>query len=324
MHSIQIGGQLGAFPDATGQPVQLSAFGTVSFEYGGDPNAVQQQLNNALMMAARDVIGGKLASNQVALPTLAQSLPYFVQEIVAQSGAQNLGVQITQLQLQVNVPQAAPPPQPMAMPPTPMQATANALGQAAANKLDPRNYEYEAKVNVGGFKIKASTDGGLDTDGLKKQAVDKAKSTVIWWAAGCLIVGLVVLGLVGLGGYMYYTWNSSSTTSTGPGKAAKWDGKTPFTCAGADNVKLEGVTANIASGTAITASGACKLELVNCNITAPVGIDASGSASVEVKGGSVTSTQFAAKGAANAKINFSGTKVSGKTQPSANAKITGI
>lgn len=324
MHSIQIGGQLGAFPDATGQPVQLSAFGSVSFEYGGDPNAIQPQLNNAILMAARNVIGAKLQSNQAALPTLAQSMPYFVQEIAAQSGAQSLGVQITQLQLQVNVPQAAPPPQPMAMPPTPMESAANALGQAAANKLDPRNYEYEAKINVGGFKIKASTDGGLDTDGLKKQAVDKAKSTVIWWAAGCLIVGLVVVGLAGLGGYIWYTAANSSSPAKGPGKAATWDGKSPFTCAGADNVKLEGVTANLSAGTAITASGACKLEVINCNIKAPIGIDASGSASVEVKGGSVEGSQFAAKGGANAKINFSGTKVTGKAQPSANAKITGI
>lgn len=324
MHSIQIGGQLGAFPDAMGQPVQLSAFGTLSFEYGGDPNAIQQQLNNAVLMAARDVIAEKLSSNQAALPTLGQSIPYYVQEIAARSGAQNMGVQITNLQLQVNVPQAAPPPQPMAMPPTPMQSAASAFGQAAADHLDPRNYEYEAKIKVGGFNIKASTDGGLDTAGLKKQAVDKAKSTVIWWAAGCLIVFVVFVGLAGLGGYIYYTTVNATAPSTAPGKAAKWDGKTPFTCSGVDNVKLEGVTANLASGTAITASGNCKLELVNCNITAPIGIDASANSSVEVKGGSVNSTQFSAKGAANSKITFSGTKVTGKTQATASSKITGI
>ena len=71
-----------------------------------------------------------------------------------------------------------------AMPPNPMQATANAFQQAAQDELDPRNYEYEAQVNVGGFKLKASTDGGFDADGLAEQAKDKAKSTVIWWGIG--------------------------------------------------------------------------------------------------------------------------------------------
>lgn len=325
MHSIQIGGQLGAFPDAMGQPVQLSAFGTVSFEYAGDPAGIGQQLNNAIIMAARDVIAEKLTSNQVAIPTLSQSVPYFIQEIGGRCGAQSFGVQITQLQLQVNVPQAAPAQQPMVMPPTPMQSAASSLGQAAANQLDPRNYEYEAKLKVGGFNIKASTDGGLDTAGLKNQVVDKAKSTVIWWAAGCLVLLLVGVGVAGLFGYIYYTTNKAMTAPTpGEAKAAKWDGKTPFTCSGVDNVKFEGVTANLASGTAITAGGNCKVELLNCNITAPIAIDASGNATVDVKGGSVTSSQFAAKGAANAKVTFSGAKVSGKAQATAASKITGI
>lgn len=326
MHTAKIGGPLASLPGPSGEPVSCNLFGDVAFEYAGDPNAIRPHLSNAILQATGNVIAAKLRANQVAIPTLSASLPHFVPEIVAACGAQGFGVRITQLQLQIVVPQAAPPPQPMVMPPTPMQSAAASLGQAAADHLDPRNYEYEAKINVGGFKIKASTDGGLDTQGLKNQVKDKAKSTVIWWAAGCLIVGLVFLGLAGLGGYIYWEAQKgiSASSGTGPAKAAKWDGKSEFSCSGNDNVKLEGITASLSSGTAVKASGNCKLELVNCNITAPNGIDASANASVEVKGGSVTSTGLAAKAGAAARITFSGTKVTGKTQAAGAAKITGI
>jgi hypothetical protein len=327
MHSIQVGGQIGPFVDpATGQSVPCRFFCSVTFTAQGDPTALASLLQSRVVMAANNVIGQKLSSGQVALPTLQQSVPYYVDEIIAAAGTAQMGIQIMQLQITgfevlMPAPPAAPP---VAMPPTPMQSAANAFGQAAANELDPRNKEYEARLNVGGFKIKASTDGGLDTAGLKNQVVDKAKSTVIWYAAGCLIVGLVVLGLAGLGGYIWYSASSSSSPASGPAKAAKWDGKGEFSCSGSDNLKLEGVTANLSSGTAIRASANCKLTLVNCNITAPTGIEAAANAEVEVSGGSVNSTQFSAKALGTSKVTFKGTKVTGKTQALGGAKITGV
>src|SRR5258706_8652624 len=138
------------------------------------------------------------------------------------------------------------------------------------DRLDPRNYEYAAKVNIGGFKIKASTDGGLDTEGLKTQVKEKAKTEIIWYGIGCVVVGFVVVGLIGLAIYIFSAFRGSAVgagPSTGTAKAASWDGKTPFTCGGNDAVKLDGVTAKIDSGTAITASGNCRIELTNVNIT---------------------------------------------------------
>jgi len=232
-------------------------------------------------------------------------------------------VQITGLNLQAQM--DAPPPvaQPIQMPPTPMQSLQNSLEQKARDRLDPGNYNVQAKINVGGFKIKASTDGGIDTDSLKEQVKDKAISNLIWYGAGCVILLIVLAGLGGLAIYIYSEASSSGTAPTGAAKAGSWDGKTTLNCGGSDNMKITGVTANISSGTAVNAGANCHLELVNCNITAPNGINAGANAKVTVTGGSVTSTDTAAQALGNATITFSGTKVSGKKSALGAAKITG-
>ncbi|MBK7585724.1 MAG: hypothetical protein IPI67_36745 [Myxococcales bacterium] len=326
MHPAQLGGNIGPFNDPTsGQSVGGTAQGTFSFAAPGDPNAYLPQVQAALLAAITSVIGQKLASNQVAIPTIAGSLPYFVNDIIAAASAQLPGVQIADLQLSVNVqnPYAAGPGMGAPMPPDPMTAMQNAFAQRAQEKLDPRNYEYAAKINVGGFKIKASTDGGIDTDGLKNQVKDKVKTEIIWYGIGCVIVGIVIVGLLGLAFYIFRT-ATGGNAPTGAGKAATWDGKSKFSCSGNDNVKLEGVTATIASGEAISAIGNCKLELSNVNITAPDGISAMSNAKITMKGGSVTAKNTAAQAMGSAQITFQGTKVTGKKSAlGANAKIIG-
>jgi hypothetical protein len=304
-------------------------YGTFTYQCQGDPNAVLPELQSRLSHAANTVLVEKLVTGQVALPTLQQSLPYYCAEIIAASGAVESGVQITELNLTASVadptaaqPAAAP------MPPTPMQAAGDAFAQAAQDELDPRNYEYEARVNVGGFKIKASTDGGLDTDGLAAQAKDKAKSTLVWWGIGCVIIGIVVLGLAGLGWWIYAQY-AASTSSSGPkpatakAEAADWDGKKGFTCGGSKHLRIKGVKAKIGSGTAIHAGGNCRLELVDVSITAPTAIQTGANAVVTVKGGAVTGKPTAAKALGKSRIEFSGTKVTGKKQALGAAKITG-
>jgi hypothetical protein len=331
MNTLQIGGAIGPFRDpVSGQECRGTVQGTFTFVAQGDPNAVAQQLQAGLLQAIGAVIAQKLAANQVAIPTVQGSLPYFQNEIIAASGAQNLGVQITGLQLTVQIDNPyAVQPYTGAMPPDPMQSTANAFKQAAADHLDPRNYEYEAKVNIGGFKIGASTDKGLDTDGLKKQVGDKVKSNLIWYGAGCVVVLIVLLGLGGLGVYIYLQYVKASAAGAGaaPSGAAKtavWDGKSTYTCSGSDNVTITGTKANLSSGTAVTASGNCRLQLVNVDITAPTGIEALATAVVTVQGGSVTSSTLAAKAMGSGQVIFQGTKVSGKTQAlGGSAKITG-
>jgi hypothetical protein len=102
-------------------------------------------------------------------------------------------------------------------------------------------------------------------------------------------------------------------------KTVTWDGKSTYTCGASDNVKIEKVTAKIASGTAIEALGSCHLTLVNCDITAPTAINAMGSANVTVQGGSVNGSVNSAVAMGAATIDFKGTTVKGPTQ----GKVTG-
>lgn len=334
MQTAQFGGRLPALRDpATGNTVSGRLFGTFSYEAQGDVSQALSFVQQAVQNAAAQVIAEKVTSNQVALPTLAQSLPHFAPEIIARSGAQQYGIQITQLTAQVELEGGGMPPQQLPpqqqMPPAPMQSMQSALAQQAKDRLDPRNYEYEARINVGGFRVKASTDGGLDTAGLANQAKDKVKTTLIWWGAGCLVLIIVGIGALVIGWRIYRQIPSSvggggkATPVTRSAKATAWDGKTPFTCSGVQSVMLSGVTANLASGTAVTASGNCVLQLTNCNITAPTAIAASGNAKVTVTGGSISGSKYAATASANSHITMSGTKVKGKTKKSGLAKIVG-
>lgn len=330
--SGSFGGNIGPFQDpGTGQTVQGSANGTFVIQAVAqvDVNAAIAHVASALLPAMTQVIAQKLAANQVALPTVQQSLPYFLQEIGQAAGLDRMGLQLVQLNANVAIQSPAPVVAPYTgpMPPTPMQSAANALGQAAADRLDPRNYEVKATVNVGGFKIKGSSKSGLDTEGLQDQVVDKAKSTVVWWGIGCFIVLVVVGGLAALGGYIWWSasksMSGSSAAAGGEAQAATWDGKSAFSCGGVDHKKLKGVTANIASGSAITAGANCELELEDVNITAPVCIEALANAKVTVKGGTFNCSQNSAKALGNAQVTFQGSKVTGKPSAAGAAKVTG-
>lgn len=327
MFNGQLQGSIGTLPDpTTGQQLPASAQGRFTFAAQGDPNALGPQVSQALMQATQRVLSQKLSSNQVALPTLAQSLPHFTNEIIAASGVAQWGVQIQQLELAVQV-QQTPGPQVYtgALPPDPHTQMQNRMAQIAQERMDPRNYEVKATVEIGGFKLQGSSDKGFDTDGLAKQGIEKAKSELIWWGIGAAIVLLVIIGLAGLAWYVYRevknpsTGTNSTASDKSDGddkksKAAVWDGKAPFECKGAEKVTIDGVTAKLDKGPAITAKANCKLELVNVDITAPNAIVAEANAVVTVKGGSITSTDTAAKTSANAKITFSGTKVTGKKE----------
>jgi len=339
MHTGQLGGPLGPFTDpATQQQVPAQMQGQFQFQFSGPPEVVMGQLQAMLLDATNRVIGEKLAQNQVAIPTLAQSLPHFTQEIIARSNAQSLGVQVTGLQLQVQMqsPSAVAPYQGQ-LPPDPQTQMANRMNQMAEDRLNPANYRVKAQLNIGGFKLKGSSDKGFDTDGFIDQAKDKAKSQLIWFAIGGFIVLLVIIGLIGLGWYIYAQVKKGGTAGThktgsgesaesgdeGEAENAKWDGKSAFTCGGSKHLIIKGVTANLDKATAITANGSCVLEIEDSDITGKVGISAGGSAVVTVKGGSVTGKDAAAKALGSAKIKFTGTKVTGKKDALGGAKIEG-
>jgi hypothetical protein len=208
-----------------------------------------------------------------------------------------------------------------------MQSAANAYKQALADELDPRNRDYELRVNVGGFKLKASTDEGFDAAGLKKQVTDEAKSTAIWWAAGCAILAVVGIGVLAVAWYVYTEVMATSrgeiAATSKDVQAASWDGKTPFSCGAGQNLRLSAVTATLASGTAITAAANCKLELSGVDVTAPTALSVLGNAEVTVKGGRLAGSEYAVKALGNAKVVLEGTQVEGKTQKLGPATITG-
>ena len=169
----------------------------------------------------------------------------------------------------------------------------------------------------GGQQLQVKINGKTPEGYLK----DKASSMIWGWIIGAVIIGLLVLGGIGLAGYIYYQAKSPGGGAQ-TGAAATWDGKSTFECKGNDVVALTGVKANV-SGTAIKASANCQLTLTGVDITAAVGIEASASAKVTMTGGSITATTNSVVATAAAKVDCVGTKVTGKSKASNAAKVTG-
>jgi hypothetical protein len=301
---IQFGGPIGPFPDRVQQRnVPVDVFGTCEYTSSNPPGPqldhhVQMQLLNAI----RNVIGQKMASGQLTFRHLGTGdYASVIPEIVYASGLQQQGIQVGNLAMQFGIDGHRP--------------------QRPQNQV-----EVEAHIHVGGLKINASSDKGLDTQGLQNQLKDKAKSQILWWGIGCGVLLLVALFIGGLGLYIWRSaatsMSSSPATASRTSTAAKWDGKSPFSCGGTDSVTISGVKANL-TDTAITAGGNCNLTLVGCDITAPTAIEANGNANVTITGGSLNGSTYAVEAGGLAKVKLTGTKVTGKTQSGGGAKITG-
>jgi hypothetical protein len=172
----------------------------------------------------------------------------------------------------------------------------------------------------GGQQLQVSIDGKTPENFLK----DKASSMIWGWVIGAVILGIVLITFVGVGIYVYVAAKdtSSPASEAKAAEAAKWDGKSTFTCGGNDNVTLKKVTAKV-EGTAIKASANCQLTLVDVNITAPVGIEAGGNAKVTMASGSIKATTNSVVASANAQVNVTGATVTGPAKKSGLAKITG-
>ncbi len=334
------GGEIGSFFDDAQQRRAVRAFGT--FEYRASApleDYKEQWLKGEVLKALREVIGRKMESGQLTfkdletgrwsrvIPEVMTSLTVLQQHGIQVGG--NLDVTISILPL----PSQQQPPQPTQQPPIQMhqapvhQAPVHqAPVQQAPMQPQQPQHVVEARFRVGGLNINASSDKGLDTAGLENQIKDKAKSNIIWWGVGCGVLFVVLLGVAGLGVYIWYTartaMSGASATSSKTASAATWDGKKPFTCSGNDSFSFSGVKANLSS-TAIKADGNCSLTLVGCDITAPTAIEALGNANVTITGGSLNGSSYAVKADSLAKVKMTGTKVTGKTEASGLAKITG-
>lgn len=172
----------------------------------------------------------------------------------------------------------------------------------------------------GGQQLRVKINGQSPENFAKNQV-----SSMIWgWIIGAAVVGLLLIGGVILGIYIWLSADGASASSSGgaptkTAQAAQWDGKTPFSCGGNDAIALTGVNATAG----VTASGNCQLTLTNVTINAPVAITASANAKVTVVGGTVTGTTNSAVVSANGSVTFTGTKVTGKSSKSGNGKVVG-
>jgi hypothetical protein len=180
-------------------------------------------------------------------------------------------------------------------------------------------------VGVGGVKVV------IPTARIERDIKNKI-SGFIW---GWIITGIVLV-FVAIGGLVlfFYVRSQMNAATAGGGMPAagngtpvaeSWDGKSTYTCGASQVVVIKNVTANIASGQAVTAGGACQLTLDGVNITAPQGVQALGNARITIKGGSVKATSGDAISAmGNAQVDVQGAKITGKTSTlGAGAKITG-
>jgi hypothetical protein len=157
------------------------------------------------------------------------------------------------------------------------------------------------------------------------KAKDKAVSTVVWWAIGCVVALLLVCFVGGLFLYIGGAGFSSYMQTAGAAQrtASAWDGLSTLECTGANTMELDGVTAALPN-VGVRASGGCNLTLRNCNLTAPVAIEASGGAHVTVIGGTVTGTITSIQAGGGSTVDVQGAVVTGPVARSGGAHVNGV
>ena len=307
--NVQFGGEIGPFLDSVQQrQVSVVVAATCKYASMGNPGSqaqIEQQVQQQMMRAIHGAIAPRMASGQMSFRDLGTgNTASIIPEILANSGLGHAGIAVDRLVMTFGIDGHAPPP----LPAPPAKA---APGPQHLN------------VKVAGFNIHASSDGGIDTAGIKNQLVDKAKSQLMWWAFGAGVVLLVLVGLAGLGLYIVRNANAPAPGDTAAASAAaKWDGKSPFECAGNQAVTISGVTATL-GGAAVKATGNCHLTLADVNVSGAPGLEATGNAVVMVQGGKLAGSPLAVHATGNAKVTLAGTVLSGKTQTQGNAKVTG-
>jgi hypothetical protein len=171
----------------------------------------------------------------------------------------------------------------------------------------------------------------VNTGKIERDIRNKISGFIWGWIITGIVLVLVAIGGIILWVYIRGQMNQAAANGgmpaagTGAAQVVSWDGKSPYSCGASQVVTIKNATANLSSGPAVSALGACQLTLENVNITAPQGIQALGTAKVTVKGGSITSTGEAINAMGNAQVAVEGAKVTGKTSTlGAGAKITGV
>ena len=152
--------------------------------------------------------------------------------------------------------------------------------------------------------------------------VPRLKTNLIWYGAGCLVLGVGLVGLLGLGGYIFARWRAGAFGAAGAApREAHWDGRTRLRCAGNEQIMVRGVTAVLPSGAAIVATDNCVLTMEDVNVTAPIALQAQGNARVTVYRGSLHGSEVALVAMGTARVTLWGTTINGGTNIAAPASL---
>jgi len=199
----EFSGEIGPFLDTVQQRqvsvVVLAHCKFARMNAAGSDAELGQQVQQQMLRAIHEAIAPKMEAGQLAFKDLGMgNVAALMPEIVARSGLAQMGIAVGNLSMHFGIDGRAP--QPFAAPaPAPAPAP------------------QQVNMRVGGFNVHASSDGGIDTAGLKNQMVDKVKSTLLWWAFG---IGITLFILVALGGYGYYVWKHPPAPAPMPAAAA--------------------------------------------------------------------------------------------------------
>jgi hypothetical protein len=204
MHT-QISGDIGPFLDTVQQrQVPVSVVANVTFANMGAPGSQaqqEQQVQAQLVQAIRAVIGPKMANGQLSFKDLGTgNTKQIIPEILAMSGLAQAGLAVTLSAMSFCIDGRDP------QPPLPVP------------KAPPPAAPQQVNMRIGGLNVHASSDGGIDTAGIKNQLVAKAKSTILWYL---FFFGAVVVVLAAVGGYGYYVYKHSPTGAPAAGAPAK-------------------------------------------------------------------------------------------------------
>lgn len=116
---------------------------------------------------------------------------------------------------------------------------------------------------------------------------------------GCITATVAVVILL-VGGVVAFSVHQAS--SGGPIFGPAWDGEAPFRCGGNDEIRIEGVTANLPGQTAVTADLNCEVTIVDSEITAATGIDASGNGTIRLENTTIHASGTGIRAALNKNI----------------------
>lgn len=194
MHPIPLQLSVSLTPYPGSPPVSVNVQGQAVLASAADPAHVAA----AIREAVEGVVSAKLHANQVAMPTLAMSLPYYTQEIAAAAGAR-LGAQVTSLELTAHVPPEAMAPA-AAQVMTAGEIAANVGGNFADNAISAAMPGPRIQANIGGMRLNVGPGAASLDEQVEKQAENEMKDRLLHYAIVggvlVLITGICVVSLV--------------------------------------------------------------------------------------------------------------------------------